>query len=179
MLLFIVSIPHRAAAQGGGPIDVAGGYAFMRDYDGAVTFPRGWFGSVGADVAGPVGIVGAASGSYKAMSGLDIRMSMNIQTFMGGSRVALRRARVAPFAEALLGTARIARTFALPGETVSDSTYHFAMQVGGGVDVQLARHIGTRVAANRRLIRSETYTPTGSEPFNYREFQFVAGLVVR
>jgi hypothetical protein len=106
-------------------------------------------------------------------------MSTSIQTFMGGPRVVLRRARVAPFAEVLLGTARIATTFALPGETLSDSTHHFAIQVGGGVDVQLARHIGTRVGASRRLIRSETYTPTGSEPFNHREFQFLTGLVLR
>jgi hypothetical protein len=30
-----------------------------------------------------------------------------------------------------------------------------------------------------RLIRSETYTPTGSEPFTYREFQFTTGVAIR
>jgi hypothetical protein len=35
------------------------------------------------------------------------------------------------------------------------------------------------VGANIRLIRSETYTLTGSEPFTYREFQFTTGVVIR
>jgi hypothetical protein len=178
-LLLIVATPHRVTAQSDGRIDVAGGYSFMRDHDGGVSFPTGWFASVGGDLAGPIGIVGDASGSYKSMGGLDIDFSMSIHTFMGGPRLAWRTSRVTPRAEVLFGTARMATTFTMPEETVSFSRYHFAMQFGGGMDVQLTSRVAARVGANRRLIRSEMFTPTGSEPFNYREFQFISGVVFR
>src|SRR5688572_23892564 len=83
-LTFALALPHAAAAQDARSVEISGGYSWMRDYDGDATFPRGWFASLAADVKGPVDVVGDASGSYKSMGGLDIDLSLNIHTFMGG-----------------------------------------------------------------------------------------------
>ena len=179
VLVLAVAVPRNAAAQDAGKVELAGGYSLMRDYDGDATFPRGWFASVAADVAGPLAVVGDASGSYESMGGLDIEMSINIHTFLGGPRLAWRTSRVSPYVQMLFGVARFSTTFSLPGERLSDVQNHFAVAPGGGIDVPFSNRGAVRVGANMRLIQSETYTPSGSEPFTYREFQFIAGVVIR
>jgi hypothetical protein len=178
-LVLAVAAPQNAAAQNERRVELAGGYSLMRDYEGDATFPGGWFASVAADVAGPLTLVGDASGSYKSMGGLDINVSTNIHTFMGGPRLAWRAGRVAPYVQVLLGAARFSTTFTLPGERLSDAKNYFAMAPGGGIDIPFSGRGAVRVGANIRLIRSETYTLTGSEPFTYREFQFTTGVVIR
>lgn len=53
------------------------------------------------------------------------------------------------------------------------------MAPGGGIDLSFSERGAIRVGASMRFIRSETFTATGSEPFTYREFQFITGLVFR
>jgi hypothetical protein len=145
-----------ARAQDASRAEASAGYSSMRDYDGNATFPRGWFASLGADVAGPLAVVGDVSGSYK-----------------------WRAHRVAPYAQMLFGIARTATTFRLSEATLSDARHNFAIAPGGGIDVQLSRRAAARVGTSLRLIRSEMGTPTGSEPFTFRELQLIAGVVVR
>ena len=57
VVLTLVAAPKFAVAQDQGRIEVAGGYFMMDDYDSDMTFPGGWFGSLGVDVAGPVAAV--------------------------------------------------------------------------------------------------------------------------
>jgi len=178
-LVLVVAAPRHAAAQDERRVELAGGYSLMRDYEGNATFPRGWFASVAGDIAGPVALVGDASGSYKSMGGLDVDVSTNIHTFMGGPRLAWRASRVAPYVQMLFGAARFSTTFALAGERLSEARNYFTMAPGGGIDIPFSSRGAVRVGANLRLIRSETYTPTGSEPFTYREFQFITGIVIR
>jgi hypothetical protein len=179
MLVLAAALPADAVAQEGGPVEIAGGYSYMRDYDGDATFPRGWFASIGADVAGPVGVVGDVSGSYKSMGGLDVDLSVSVHTVTGGPRLIWRSDRVAPYVQVLFGLARIATTFELPDETLSASQNNFVMVPGGGLDIRVSERSALRVGANLRLIRSETTTPAGTEPFTFKEFQFLAGIVVR
>lgn len=179
-LAVALAVPSAAAAaQEAGRFEVAGGYSAMRDYDGDVTFPRGWFAAVAVDLAGPLALAGDASGSYKSMGGLDIDLSMNIHTFMGGPRFVWRTGRVAPYGQMLFGVARFSTTFTLPEETLSDAQTQFAMAPGGGMDLRFSDRGAVRLGAGIRWIRSETFTPTASEPFTFREFQFIAGVVFR
>jgi hypothetical protein len=178
-LVLVVAVPRQAAAQDERRVELAGGYSLMRDYDGDATFPRGWFASVAADVAGPLALVGDVSGSYKSMRGLDVNMSTNIHTFMGGPRLVWRASRVAPYLQMLFGAARFSTTYTLPEERLSDAQNYFVMAPGGGIDIPFSGRGAVRVGANIRLIRSEMSTPTGSEPFTYREFQFITGVVIR
>lgn len=177
MLILAAAVPARAVAQE--RVDIAAGYSYMRDYDGDVTFPRGWFASIGADIAGPVGVVGDVSGSYKSMGGLDVDLSVSVHTVTGGPRMIWRSDRVAPYVQVLFGLARTATTFELPDETLSASQNNFVMVPGGGLDIRVSERSALRFGANLRLIRSETTTPTGTEPFTFKEFQFLAGIVVR
>lgn len=178
-LALVVAVPGYSAAQDDRRVEVAGGYSLMRDYDGDATFPLGWFAAPALDVAGPLAMAGEASGSYKSMSGLDVEVSTDIHTFMGGPRIAWRPGRVSPYAQMLFGVARFATTFTVPGETLSDAQTHFAMAPGAGIDVPFSDRGALRFGASLRLIRSEMATPAGDEPFTYREFQFVAGVVIR
>jgi hypothetical protein len=178
-LVLAAALPRPAAAQDERRVELAGGYSLMRDYDGDATFPGGWFATIAADVAGPLVLVGDVSGSYKSMGGLDVNVSTNIHTFMGGPRLAWRGSRVAPYVQVLFGAARFATTYTLPGERLSDARNYFAMAPGGGLDIPFSRRAAVRVGASIRLIRSEASTPSGSEPFTYREFQFTTGVVIR
>jgi hypothetical protein len=177
MLATVFGAP--AFAQDDSRVDVSAGYSSMRDYDGNATFPRGWFASAGADVAGPLAMIGDVSGSYKSMGGLNVHVGVRIHTFMGGPRVQWRGRRVAPYAQMLFGVARTSTTFRLPEETLSDARHNFALAPGGGIDVRLSSRAAARVGTSLRLIRSEMGTPTGSEPFTFRELQLIAGVVVR
>jgi hypothetical protein len=178
-LVFVVAAPGYSAAQDERRVELAAGYSAMRDYEGEATFPRGWFASVATDVAGPLALVGDASGSYKSMGGLDIDISMNIHTFMGGPRVVWRTSRVSPYGQMLFGVARFATTFTLPEESLSDAQNYFTMAPGGGIDVRFSDRGAIRIGASMRFIRAETFTPSGSEPITFREFQFIAGIVIR
>ena len=179
VLTFALALPPVAGAQNAGSVDAAAGYSWMSDYEGDVTFPRGWFASVGADVPGPIDVVGAASGSYKTMGGLDIKLSMSIHTLMGGPRVMWRAGRLAPHAQVLVGLSRITTRYTLPGETLSASQNHVVIGPGGGLDVTISDRAAIRVGTSLRVIRAEMSTPSGSEPVNYRELQILAGIVVR
>lgn len=178
-LVGVLAVSAPAVAQDDRGVELAAGYSAMRDYDGDATFPLGWFASVGADIAGPFALAAEASGSYKSMGGLDIEVSTTIHTFMGGPRFAWRTGRASPYAQMLFGVARFATTYTLPEETLSDARNYFAMAPGGGIDLPFSERGAIRVGASMRFIRSETFTPSGSEPFTFREFQFVAGIVIR
>src|SRR5262245_16638429 len=112
---FCVAVfPTAAMAQtNAGRFDVAAGYSWMHDQEADVTFSRGWFASLGADLVGPLGIVGQVSGSSKGQTGIDVEMSMNIASVMGGPRVAFRTPRVTPFAQLLFGSTRFTTTYQL------------------------------------------------------------------
>ena len=179
LTLVAAAVPKHAFAQDARRIEVAGGYSYMQDYDGEATFPRGWFASIAADVAGPVAIVGEATGNYKSMGGLDIDLSMNSHTFMAGPRLFWRSDRVEPYVQMLFGVARMATTYELPEESLSTARSNFAMSPGAGIDIPFSERGALRVGAAVRFIRAETFTATGSEPFTFREFQFVAGVVLR
>jgi hypothetical protein len=98
---------------------------------------------------------------------------------MGGPRFAWRTGRVAPYVQMLCGIARFATTYTLPEERLSDAQSHFAMAPGGGLDVRFSDRGAIRVGSSLRFIRAETFTPTGSEPFTFRELQFITGVVFR
>jgi hypothetical protein len=180
LVLTVALAPRPAAwAQDSGRVEVAGGYSWLRDYEGVATFPRGWFASVASDMKGPLALVGEASGSYKSMGGLDIELSLGIHTFMGGPRVVRHGGRLHPYAQMLFGISRMATRYTLPDETLSAARHHLAMAPGGGLDVSISERAAVRVGTSLRLIRAEQSTPTGSERFNYRELQVLAGIVVR
>jgi hypothetical protein len=182
--LTLVSVPAHAVAQDRGRIEVAGGYLFMEDYDSNMTFPRGWFGSLAVDVAGPFAAVAEVNGSYKSMfvpesfSGLDVEASSSSHTFMGGPRLTWQTSRVNPFAQMLFGLSRLASSVDWTEGTATVAQNDFAMAPGGGVDLRLSERGAIRVGASIRFIRAENFAP-GSGHYTFKEFQFITGVVFR
>jgi hypothetical protein len=67
----------------------------------------------------------------------------------------------------------------VPEETLSMSEKYFAMAPGGGIDVRFSDPGAFRVGASFRMIRAETSSATAIEPFYFKEFQVIAGIVFR
>jgi hypothetical protein len=126
----------------------------------------GWNVSVAGNVSPWLGIVGEATGNYKA--GLTANdPDVAIHTFTGGPRFSARNSPVAvPFAEFLVGFTRT--SFDIDG--VGDSSTEFTIQPGGGVDIGNERVAARLSFAWRRVFYEGT--PTNM-------FRFVGGVVIR
>ena len=173
ILAFLVAagilLPRSAAAQPGS-VDVAAGYAFLRDNDLDESLPRGWFASVGAGVTNWLAVAGEVSGNYKTFeipAGLPIEgdAKISIHFFGVGPRFVGRSGRVRPFGEVLVGAIRGKATLLGFDEAGTE----FAWQPTGGVDWDLTRTVGLRVGAGGRFIQVD------GDSFN--EFRFIAGVV--
>jgi len=144
------------------------GWSFLRvsgeflDTNSAV----GWNVSVAGNVSPWLGIVGEATGNYKA--GLTANdPDVAIHTFTGGPRFSARNSPVAvPFAEFLVGFTRT--SFDIDG--VGDSSTEFTIQPGGGVDIGNER-VAARLSFAWRRVFYE------GSPTNM--FRFVGGVVIR
>jgi hypothetical protein len=179
LVVLSIAMPRAAAAQGTGRVDAAAGYAWLRDHDGDVTFSRGWFASLGADVLGPLGVVGDVSLNSKSLTGPDVELTMRVLSMMAGPRVVRQTRRVTPFAQILFGRTRISSTYRLPNQTLAAANTFFATQFGGGIDAHVMPHVSVRMGIQRRVFHSDTYTPTGSLPFTFQQTQWFTGLAVR
>ena len=163
--------PLPAAAQDPPKIEFAAGYSLLHDTDLSENLPAGWFASVGATVSPMIAVVGEVSGNYKTISSSGVDVSTKVHTFMGGPKLFVRQGAVTPWAQVLVGAATGSGSASVYNVNVSDSSTNFAIQPGGGVDIDVKEMFGVRAGANWRLIRSEGATS--------KELQIVAGIVIR
>jgi hypothetical protein len=127
----------------------------------------GWNVSVAGNVTPWLGIVGDATGNYKAGLTVADEPDVAIHTFTGGPRFSARTSPVAvPFAEFLVGFTRT--SFDLDG--VGDGSTEFTIQPGGGVDIGNER-VAARLSFAWRRVFYE------GSPTNM--FRFVGGVVIR
>jgi len=127
----------------------------------------GWNVSVAGNVSPWFGIVGDATGNYKAGLTVVNEPDVAIHTFTGGPRFSARTSPVAvPFAEFLVGFTRT--SFDIDG--VGDSSTEFTIQPGGGIDIG-----NERVAARLSLAWRRVFYE--GSPTNM--FRFVGGVVIR
>ena len=127
----------------------------------------GWNVSVAGNVSPWFGIVGDATGNYKAGLTVANEPDLAIHTFTGGPRFSARTSPVAvPFAEFLVGFTRT--SFDIDG--VGDSSTEFTIQPGGGIDIG-----NERVAARLSLAWRRVFYE--GSPTNM--FRFVGGVVIR
>jgi hypothetical protein len=124
--LAVLLLGNTASAE----TDIFGGYSLLNlDFDsGDRETLHGWDFNVAGDVANGLGIVGDASGFYED--------GASIHTYMGGVRFSVDAASVTPFAQAMVGGAKVAAG--------TDSESGLAMGFGGGVDVPVADQISVR-----------------------------------
>ncbi len=163
-------------ASGG---EIAGGYSYMYDNDISESFPGGWFVSAAANLTNMFAVVGDVSGNYKSDStssgGATATASLKVHTFQAGPRVMGRSGPISVFAQFLVGAATASAGVNASGGgvnlSVSSSDTEFCYQPGAGVDIGFSEGAAIRLGANERFIHS-----TGNTS---KEFQFVAGLVLR
>ena len=133
-------------------------------FDDSQTFPLGWYADVSGNLSRVFAVVGEVSGNYKSFDDdsqfgpqVDVSVSVNVHTFMGGIRASGRqKPRFVPFAHALFGLARGSGTVeghaTVGGRTIdineSESASDFAFDAGGGVNFALTDRVGVRVGAS-------------------------------
>lgn len=135
-----------AAAQDQPKVEAFVGYSYLRvsppSSSGAPSFGlNGGSGSVSYNPIPALGVV-ADFGGYHTGNISGAAVSLNMYTFMFGPKVALRRGRFTPFAQALFGVDHGAVAASGIG---SASGNDFAMALGGGFDARVAEHVAIRV----------------------------------
>lgn len=157
-------------------VEVSAGYQFTRVPD--LNFPLGWYVDVAGNLHPMFAVVVEAAGAYKNETELIgntmVDLTARLHTFLGGVRVASRtNPALVPFAQVLVGAARasVGGSGNVNGVNVStgESDTQFALQAGGGANLQVSARFGVRVGADWRRI----FFSDGSE----NEFRVVAGVV--
>ena len=170
--LLVLAAPVQAQVVDQPRLEVGGGYSLMDRYYGA--FPAGWFGSVGVSLPHGFAVVGEANAGYKTLSDSSYpALVTKVRAFslLGGPRFSVSAfPKLLVFGQVLLGTTYTAATNTITGDHFD--SYFFALQPGGGVDVQVFRNCAFRFEGNYQT----TPTRVGGPP---RTTQFAVGVVIR
>lgn len=158
----ILLVPAVVAAQDTPRSEAFAGYSYIHMSDLGTASLNGGSASVAFNPANWLGLVGDLGGYRGTETGLDGTM----WTYLFGPRISLRRGRITPFAQALLGGAKTSAdppadpgALALPrnetgvaGGGVFASSNTFATALGGGVDVNATEHVSIRLIQAEYLL---------------------------
>ena len=167
-LLCLLSRP--AAAQTFTPLEVSGGYSFVRDPRNDISLPLGWMAGGGVTLTDWLSAVADVSGSNKTISAFGSDVRINVHTAMAGVRGSVRVGRLTEFAQVVVGVVRGSGT----AFGFTSTTNAFGVQPGFGVDYPLNQRLAGRAQFDVRFIHSQ---PDGNDP-GY-EYRFVAAIVYR
>jgi hypothetical protein len=173
LALLATALP--ATAQEASTLEAYGGYDYVR-YNAT---PRetgvplsesfnanGASGQIAYNPNNWLGLVGELSGYALARQGLGTTHQVS---YLFGPRISVRRGKVTPFAQVLVG-----RTWLEDGITFGSITV-FAMTAGGGVDIGVSRHIAIRPAQAEYFLTALSDGNTNRQ----NNFRFSAGVVLR
>ena len=156
MLLSLLSATQ-VSAQETPAFDISGGYALVHlaaPADLPKTF-HGWLASVAGHLTPWFALVGDVGGNYVTVDDYLITLKLSTHTYTAGARLTLRRRSISPYAQVLVGAARLAVSGSEVGgvhmPVLSIAKMHFTIQPGGGIDVRLSRRLGFRAGADYRL----------------------------
>jgi len=176
-LVGILALP--AHADDGPRADIAGGYSLIYAHDIKTTFPAGWFASAAANLTNFFAIAGEVGAHYKSESvatGVGPpNTSLRVHSYLAGPRFVAGTGAVRFYAEILAGGATTSAGVNAPSgssASASASDTNFCYMPAVGLDIGFNRETAMRIGAGERLIR----VSGGSTS---KEFQFVAGLVIR
>ena len=162
-----------ANADDGPRADLAGGYSLIYAHDIKTTFPAGWFASAAVNVTNGFAIAGEVSGHYKSVDATNT--SLRVHTYLAGPRFVTGTGAARFFVQVLAGGAATSAGINVPsgGTSLSAgaSETDFCYMPAVGLDIGFNRETAMRIGAGERLILSGGST--------FKEFQFVAGLVLR
>lgn len=187
-MLFTLGLAVPALAQDTPRTEISGGYqliGFGGELDESLN--KGWYADVAGNFSRIFGVVFQVGGSYKTVKQTETfggvtataTADLKVHQFMGGIRANARTRAVTPFAEFLVGgvngSASVEGSVVGGGQTFfstseSESSTNFAMQAGGGVNVNLTDSLGIRAAGSYLRLFDEDESLNG--------YRFAAGVVL-
>jgi hypothetical protein len=167
-LLCLLSRP--AAAQIFTPMELSGGYAFVRDPRNDISLPIGWMAGGGVTLTDWLSAVADVSGNHKTISAFGSDVHISVHTAMAGVRGSVRAGRLTEFAQVVAGVVRGSGT----AFGFTSTTNAFGVQPGLGVDYPLTRRLAGRAEFDVRFIHSQ---PAGNNAAY--EYRFLAAIVYR
>jgi opacity protein-like surface antigen len=170
-LLFISAIA--AAADDTPPVEIFGGYSYfhcdMQDPSISCNL-NGWNASGAFNANKYFGIVADFGGVYGKVNDTYYGdMDVQAHSFLFGPKLSLRKGRIAPFAQALFGVARIRESVPGVGSSIEND---FAMALGGGLDINAGKNMAIRVA-------QVEYVQTQSNSLASNNFKVSTGIVFK
>jgi len=175
--------------------ELSAGYQFLQisndDFDEAdvdTSLTKGWYADVSGNLNEWLAIVGQVSGNYKSDSAsvtiagvtTAAEYELSVHTFLGGARLSSRRnPAITPFGQVLAGLGRAgfsgtasASAGGAPifGFDADESSTDFAMQFGGGINLNVSERAGLRLAAD--------YLRVFGEDSGVNAFRFALGVVI-
>jgi len=179
VLFVLLSLPL-FAQESSTKAEVFGGYQYLHIGSNSNFLNNGqgfngWNAGTAYKFGKYVGVAGDFSGSYATISGV----SAHIYTYAGGPVISASAGRVTPFVHALFGGTRLG----ISQSSVSVSLNGFTTMVGGGVDANLNKNFGVRIAqfdwlyyhfGNSTIAGQSVKSFSGSN-----NFRISTGIVVR
>jgi hypothetical protein len=170
MLLVMLALPRPAAAQNARPLEVSGGYSFVRDPNNHVSLVAGWMAGAGVALTDWLAVVADAGGNYKTISSFGSDVDVSVHTVMGGVRASARVGKVTEFGQVLAGIVRGSGT----AFGFVSTSHAFGLQPGIGFEIPLSQRLAGRAELDVRFIHSQA----NGNNAGY-EYRFVAGIVCR
>jgi hypothetical protein len=122
-------------------VEVSAGYQAPYDRSIEQWFAVGWSVDVAANLRDSWGIVGEVAGAHRTDDGLDVNLGLH--TFGGGMRFSRRTmSRVLPFAQLVLGWARMSSRANIAGGEIENSQTKLMLQPGGGLSILVGQRWG-------------------------------------
>jgi hypothetical protein len=186
----VLAFPFASAAQEAPRAEFSAGWRLLHAMDVLAeedeTFPAGWYADVSFNLTDIIALVGDVAGAYKTFDEtvtefgvrVDVEADVDVHTIMGGVRINARPTpRVTPFGQILFGMARgsfrIEGTTTVAGRQItlseSESETEFAIDAGGGVNINVTDSVGIRI--------NGSYIRIGTDDGG-NGFRFGAGVVV-
>lgn len=184
-ILLVLAVPSALQAQGFQGIEVFGGYAHLREnlrstgsplYPVAVPFGsnfslNGWQASVTENATDWLDLTQEFGGFYGIRRLQGLENHFNMFSILSGPRFSCPGLKgVMPFARALFGYNQT--KVSLPGVNLAATSSSYAMAIGGGMDVNVSRHMAVR------LLQAD-YFLTRDFGKTQNNLWFSAGLVFR
>jgi len=177
LLGLVLAFSSAAAAQNAAKADLFLGYSYgriMPQTSGAGNFNiNGGASSIAWNLNDSFGIVADFAG-YRVgkINGFDPDASAF--TYLFGPRFSYRRTKnVTPFAQVLIGGARVSCNLLLP----SSSRSALAMTLGGGVDANLSKHLALRLGQLEYFLTR--FQEIGNDRQTQSNLRFSTGIVFR
>jgi outer membrane protein with beta-barrel domain len=149
-VLLATGVP--AAAQGYNRAEFFAGYTYAHSYNtngdssstngGTVDvafFPLKWVGIVGS-------VGGSATNGFTDNTGTFVAANISSIRYSAGPRIRYIAGPVSPFVQTLFGGVSRSSVVNSAGTTLSAAQTVFALSVGGGIDIKIARHFSIRPA---------------------------------